>query len=1246
MPTFRDDPKLGCKVPMMKTDDINDQAITKDKIRDGNVTTEKLAEGAVSTDKLPDGAIKTSKIADENITTEKLAEGAVETSKIADQNVTSEKIANQSVDNSKLSPEAVTYDKVKDKAIITEKLNDRAVTTEKVEEKAITNPKLGNQSVDGRVVREASLESRHFANESVTTEKIKDGSVTNEKVADDTLGIEKFDPELRKTIQAATGLPEDLSQMIQDVDKSVKQLKEKDTDLQSQIDDKQQQITANDEDISLLQTRSTQMEETIKSIAATGGASQATAVTYNNEKSKLTAVNIQSAVDEVVDKTAIKNEEGTVVETPFRYIQNEEFIFAKVDAEDKLLFGIQWDGTPVFGKTSAVEDRLQSQVTILAEKVATIMGNEDTTNVIDTMNELKKFFANIENTETLTSILANLDNVVKNLDKTTIKDEEGNVQDTPFRVIENEEFIMAVVDSEDRLLFGIYRATGKPYFPLNEMYHVEQNEEFLWVILDAANHPLLGIQQDGTCWAAKAQWLDDIKAIKEALSSIGEALKTFQPKEDGKGLMNLDVADSFFYISNDEYIIAVVDREDRILAGIKYDAQPYFPNHEMYSVITNEEWLYAIIDADNKVLCGFRADDGHMVVGGIDVSTFITNAIIDIADIKERTNHLSTIENDEYLSVETDAEGKVLGYIAPDGSHYLYKVKSETIPTEFEHIEDPEGRTEITTDADGKVLGYRDSEGTRHEHKISAKHIELSDEAAKEVNDAFKSAGIKMENPSDFSKDSYIELPIPRIAAQVRLYAPNLPTTKQDDIEAEIEYNDKDGNYFRKPVILNAQGNSSLLFDVKNMAIDIADGSEIKFGDFPTQDSFHLKKYYIDAFRGQCIVGYWLMEQVYKSHPLGHQYPYEYSYLNDSVTDGFGDVKKDFFTGAKCHPDGFPIIITWINSNTGEETWMGVYTWNLKKSKEVYQCDKKKAENIILDGTVNTSTLFGGTINWSAFEIRNPKNLIDINGNKYDGDNPKELSETDKNSKKVKDYLTRLSGVVAALRASNTKETFEQYFLPQAFIDYYLVSQVLFNHDGFGKNWIWVTYDGLHWTPTLYDVDSIFGMYWNGIYVIPNSDNSTILGIPQCLGLDKLYSDEISKRYKELRDKGIFSVDNIVKLLNSWINKIGYSNIEKEFEVYSQTPSYRDSHISKNWKLLEYSTSLNDYDSSRTYNKGDTTVFHGYKFLCLNENTNDSPFKESYDKYPQWGGCFTSINRVKNWLTNRINFLNNTYNYG
>lgn len=68
--------------------------------------------------------------------------------------------------------------------------------------------------------------------------------------------------------------------------------------LQGQIDDEQQQITANDKDISLLQTRSTQMEETIKGITSTGGASLATAVTYDNKKSGLIAVNAQAAIDE------------------------------------------------------------------------------------------------------------------------------------------------------------------------------------------------------------------------------------------------------------------------------------------------------------------------------------------------------------------------------------------------------------------------------------------------------------------------------------------------------------------------------------------------------------------------------------------------------------------------------------------------------------------------------------------------------------------------------------------------------------------------------------------------------------------------------------------------------------------------------------------------------------------------------------------------------------------------------------
>nr|DAT49033.1 MAG TPA: Spore coat protein H kinase fold, STRUCTURAL PROTEIN [Crassvirales sp.] len=900
--------------------------------------------------------------------------------------------------------------------------------------------------------------------------------------------------------------------------------------------------TKQDESIDSLNNRSTQMEETIKSIAATGGASQATAVTYDNKKSKLASINIQGAVDEVVDKTSIKDEEGTIIETPFRYIQNEEFIFAKVDAEEKLLFGIQWDGTPVFGKTSAVEDRLQTQVNLLADKVTAILGDDNTTSAIDTLKELKDFFAGIDNTQTLTSILANLNAAIY---KVAIKDEAGEIQDTPFRVISNDEFLLAVVDSEDRVLYGIYRDTGKPYYPLNDMYHVEQNEEFFAVWHDAANHVLLGIRRDGQIIGE----IHAVNALKQVISQLQSDLASLQEK-----------------------------------------------------------------------------------VGTIDTN------------LKELLDVFSLQENPEYLAVEKDADGRVLSATYNDGSHYIHNAKSETIPTEFEHIEDPEGRTEITTDAEDKILGYRDSEGTRHEHKISASHINLSDEAAKEVNEAFKSAGIKMENPSDFSKDSHIELPIPRIAAQVRIYAPKLPTTKQDDIEAVIEYNDKDGNYFRKPVILNAQGSSSMAYYVKNMAIDIADGSEIKFGDFPTQDSFHLKKYYIDAFRGQCVVGYWLMEQVYKSRPVGQQYPYEYSYSNKSTTDSFGNVKKDFFTGSKCHPDGFPIIITWIDTNTQKETWMGIYAWNLKKSKEVYNVDKKDGNQIILDGTIDRDTLFGGTVNWSAFEIRNPKSLIDINGNKYDGDNPKELSESDPLSKKVKDNILRLSHFVSDITQNYNLKTFEKYFIVPSFIDYYLVSQVLYHLDGFRKNWIWGTWDGQHWTPTLYDVDSIFGAFWNGTHIVVGSDTSIVVG-GSCLELTEICKSQIKERYYALRKAGIFTSENITSLLKTWLNSIGFDNIQKEFKTYNETPSYRNNNISEEWDFVSKSDSSDTFSESKQYAQDETCVYMGYKFRAKQITQGVFPLSKLYDKVPRAMGFFNSIGRVSNWVNNRIKFLDTEFEY-
>lgn len=1059
------------------------------------------------------------------------------------------------------------------------------LTTQQIKDGAITNEKMAADSVGSTNLQDGSVSNEKLEDGSITNEKLAENSITKDKLKDNTISVEKLDPELRQTINAATGLPENLVKTIQNVDDTLK-------DHQRQIDDKQQQITANDEDISLLQTRSTQMEETIKSIAATGGASQATAVTYNNEKSKLTAVNIQSAVDEVVDKTAIKNE-------------------------------------------------------------------------------------------------------------------EGNVQDTPFRVIENEEFIIGVVDSEDKVLFGIYRATGKPYYPQNDMYHISHSEEFLWVILDTANHPLLGIQQDGTCWAAKAQWLDDIKAIKEVLSSIDENLKTFQPKEDGKGLINLDVADSFFYISNDEYIIAVVDVESRILAGIKYDGEPYFPNHEMYSVMTNEEWLYAIIDAEGKLLGGFRADDGHMVVGCFDISTFIANAIIDILDIKERTAHLSTIVNDEYLSVETDAEGKVIGYIAPDGSHYLYKVKSETIPEEFSHIEDPEGRTEITTDADGKVMSYRDSSGKKHEHDMKVANLDVSNlnlqgNSVNDIEEALKRNGFSLKSPMDWSEQNELQIPEPYCA-----YADivgELPTTKGNTTKGIISFYDMKGNYFKKYVEIDIHGRTSAIFKKKNYTLDFyndqdySDSFNLRFGDWVSMDSYYFQGWYSDAFRGIDIIGYKLYQQFINTYGFTKDKPYKvvnYSNATYKSNDKNAEINYNFCTNALCTPMGFPVILC----HNGK--FIGIYTVMLKKNRKNFQMDKSNYKEVLLD--MDSGKLIEGQLDWTSFEIRNPKKLICMDGTNYDGDNPKELIDESSDiyvssNKDMNNSITTKNAIkglcnayIEIKKAIEDKKSNEEirniilaHFNVDYVLDYFLFSNLIDNQDGWGGNCQWATWDSTIWFPLPYDLNATFGM--NPYGTDAGSPNHSFIGNELCKNIRTYFNTEFKNRYKELRDKKIIDKENIIKIFFEWVARIGTDNYKKEFKLWDTSPSYRPSCLnSEYWEKTGWFQSISLYDNTvsygaeqlvqynengtvkifkslvdenignplddntkwedvtytedKQYNIGDIACFYKDNYIrvkCIKSCINEPPVTKVYDEpYGLWG-YFDGVGRIYKWIEDKI----------
>lgn len=904
-------------------------------------------------------------------------------------------------------------------------------------------------------------------------------------------------------------------------------------------------LTGDTENLQQIGEKTHQLEDSIKNIAATGGASTAAAVTFDNATSGMTAVNAQGAIEELntknksqdteiakkansvdvnskineestrvdaeiakkVDKTSIVQEfgesEDKVVSQfalPFREIESPEFIHCIVDSENHLLFGIQLDGSIEWGKgiPTPIKDKMQEIIN---------QSQQDKTELTEIVNATK---------EELSVSIGTLQEskVDKEEGKSLIEDDVKKC----FKVTENEEFIYVIVDSEDKLLFGIYRDTGKPYYPSNETYHVEQNEEYFAAWLDADNHLLLGIKRDG-------QIIGDIHAVN--------ALK--------------------------QVVSAIQEKVDTIYSN--------------------------------------------------------TKELLDVLSLKE---------NPEYMAVETDADGKILASTNADGSHYIYNVKSETIPEEFNHIEDPEGRMEITTDSDERVMSYRDSNGKKHEHDMNITNLEVSNlnlqgNSVNNIQDALKANGFNVKTPIDWSDSQKVELPMPVSCAIINLTTDKQAESKGSNIPCFMEFWDCNGNYFKKPIILNAQGSSSMSYFIKNQAIDINDGSKIKFGNWCYMDSFHIKKYYIDVFRGQCVAQYWLTEQAYMTRPFGQRRPYDYLNHISVVNNGNGAFDKDFWSGALCHPDGFPCHLFFNGKDAG------VYVFNLKKDRANYNCKKDNAKNIILDGVLGSVFwTANGDLNkkgdssttvWQDFEVRNPKIKKDINGNDYDGDAPTEPS-TDYSE--TKGYIEELTKIIPSIKAAGTDEEkktiFESAFNLPFLIDYDILSQVDYNYDGYRKNWIWCCWDGKLWTPTRYDLDSVFGQHWNGASYIEGSITN-ILGDSDNLPtyyLHNLYKSEESARYAELRNKGILTIENIVGNLEKWVNMCGYDNLKNDIE-----------------KIVVDTAKGADDTEARTV-------------PCTPSYRDGSLI---YSKSPTTGGWYNSLERVRNWVEKRLETLDTYFNY-
>lgn len=932
----------------------------------------------------------------------------------------------------------------------------------------------------------------------------------------------------------------------------------------------------------------------------------------------------------ILDKTTIKDEEGNVQETPFRYIQNEEFIFAKVDANDKLLFGIQWDGTPVFGKTSAVEDRLQEQVTLLAERVATIMGDDDTTNVIDTMNELKKFFAEIENTQTLTSILENLNSLntkfgedIKKLQDTKVDKEEGKslIEDEVkecFRIIENEEFLWAVVDSEDRVLFGFYRETGKPYYPLNEMYHVDQNKEFFAVWLDAANHVLFGIRRDGQIIGE----IHAVNALKQVISQLQSDLVSFQEKVGTIDTNLKELLDVFSLQENPEYMAAEKDADGKVLAATYNDGSHY--SHKLKS-----ETIDAKVDKkDGKSLIDEDVADAHC--------TF--------EDIEGR------------MEIVTDADGKVMSYRDSDGKKHEHDMEVTNLDVSNLNLQ---GNSVHDIGNALKASGF-DTKGKTDWSDWYAKH------------------------------DSALELPIPTKAVINITGVNQMPSKKLVNDKAYIEFFDFAGNYFKIKAYLNAQGASTMYDPMKSCAIDLFSDDwggnefEIKFGDWVAQDGFHLKAFYKDSLKSIQPICYEIGEQITSFLNVRSN---RFHISSDNVLiGGTGDMDNDV-SQAKCMPSQFPCEV-YLN---GE--YYGLFIWSLKKNRKNYSMNKKDYTSILIDNVggmfngdsfnwikaeirnpkklicvdgeeydadthmgelIGTDTVAGQQYTFSKLNAATTgTETFKVTSVDYNAAN-KDMVNTAKTKAIIEACQAYKSKLKSASTNEEKKKIVDKSFDVDNLLAYIIFCELTHNQDGWYNN-AQITIFNNKVGYNIYDCDSCLGKSWNGL-LWTSSLSREVLGNEgenPLFAIKGLYTEEIKTMYKTLRDKGIISKENLNKIVDDWFNRLGTDALKRSVTKWNNSPSYRKpTNLDEHWEpYIPLSKSelesINSYNAETNYSVGTIVCYGdgGYDnsyYKCVKECLGSTP---TTDGSYYINGMYDSKERIKMWLEKRIDFCDVLWNY-
>ncbi|MCF8596200.1 CotH kinase family protein [Klebsiella sp. 2019SCSN059] len=353
------------------------------------------------------------------------------------------------------------------------------------------------------------------------------------------------------------------------------------------------------------------------------------------------------------------------------------------------------------------------------------------------------------------------------------------------------------------------------------------------------------------------------------------------------------------------------------------------------------------------------------------------------------------------------------------------------------------------------------------------------------------------------------------------------PTTARIDV---------DGKVISFYSTFEVQGDTSATFPKKNLNItfsstaDRDEDMDLKIGDIIPHDEWTFKSNWIDNTHARQYASFLLWSQMMDSRRGWPKRDIDNCYVGKVGPDGFP-------TGARAHPIGYPAVL-YVN-----DAFYGIGTLAVGKKKENYNIPKNDPLKIHISMDANTAWVDIKKLSTDAMKAQ------------YSFKAPKTQTAA------TQAALEAWDAFASSGQADFTANIATKLDKNNA-IDFYLLLAVIGATDLWAndntKNVQFITWDGVKWFFMPYDLDTTYGLKFEGTTIsylpdtVPGTDRSANLF---WMKVRNAYGNSVNQRYADLRNQGIFSPDNLYFLLKQFQSKYSPDLVKADVAKWPTQPS-------------------------------------------------------------------------------------------